>query len=103
MINIEKNIKMKKKVLIFDIDGVLLDIGVSSMQLDKSLRGFSFRNDGPLDMRMSRNGPTASDFINNAEENLIAEVINKYGEEEGMYAGLKDGQMLTTNVDYNDP
>ena len=51
------------------------------MQLDKSLRGFSFRNDGPLDMRMSRNGPTASDFVNNAEENLIAEVIYKYGEE----------------------
>ena len=75
MKNILKNLEIKH------IDGVLLDIGVSSMQLDKSLRGFSFRNDGPLDMRMSRNGPTASDFINNAEENLIAEVIYKYGEE----------------------
>ena len=73
--NILKNLDIKR------IDGVLLDIGVSSMQLDKSLRGFSFRNDGPLDMRMSRNGPTASDFVNHAEENLIAEVIYKYGEE----------------------
>ena len=73
--NILKNFEIKH------IDGVLLDIGVSSMQLDKSLRGFSFRNDGPLDMRMSKNGPSASDFINNAEENLIAEVIYKYGEE----------------------
>ena len=63
--NILKNFNIKR------IDGVLLDIGVSSMQLDKSLRGFSFRNDGPLDMRMSRNGPTASDFVNHAEENLI--------------------------------
>ena len=70
-----------KKLEIKHIDGVLLDLGVSSMQLDKSLRGFSFRNDGPLDMRMSKNGPTASDFINNAEENLIAEIIYKYGEE----------------------
>lgn len=75
MKNIVKNIEIN------DINGVLLDIGVSSMQLDKSIRGFSFRNDGPLDMRMSKNGPSASDFINNAEENLIAEVIYKYGEE----------------------
>ena len=73
--NILKNLEIQ------DIDGVLLDIGVSSMQLDKSLRGFSFRNDGPLDMRMSRIGPTASDFINYAEESLISEVIFKYGEE----------------------
>ena len=51
------------------------------MQLDKALRGFSFKKDGPLDMRMSRNGPTASDFINKADENLISEVIFKYGEE----------------------
>ena len=82
--HISNFIKIKnilKNLDINHIDGVLLDIGVSSMQLDKSLRGFSFRNDGPLDMRMSRNGPTASDFINHAEENLIAEVIYKYGEE----------------------
>ena len=64
-----------------DVEGVFLDIGVSSMQLDKALRGFSFKQDGPLDMRMSRNGPTASDFINKADENLISEVIFKYGEE----------------------
>ena len=64
-----------------DVEGVFLDIGVSSMQLDKALRGFSFKQDGPLDMRMSRDGPTASDFINKADENLISEVIFKYGEE----------------------
>lgn len=73
--------KILKNLEINNIDGVLLDIGVSSMQLDKTVRGFSFRNDGPLDMRMSKNGPTACDFINNAEENLIAEVVSKYGEE----------------------
>ena len=74
-----------KKVItslgIEDVEGVFLDIGVSSMQLDQALRGFSFKQDGPLDMRMSRNGPTASDFINKADENLISEVIFKYGEE----------------------
>tara|TARA_A100001011_G_C14252237_1_gene818418 strand:- start:615 stop:1631 length:1017 start_codon:yes stop_codon:yes gene_type:complete len=70
-----------KKMGIQNIDGVLLDIGVSSMQLDQSVRGFSFKNDGPLDMRMSKIGPSASDFINNAEESLISEVIFKYGEE----------------------
>ena len=64
-----------------DVDGIILDLGVSSMQLDNAIRGFSIKNDGPLDMRMSKNGPTASDFINNAEESLISEVIFKYGEE----------------------
>jgi len=63
------------------VDGVLADLGVSSHQFDSEQRGFSIRFDGPLDMRMSRNGPTASDFVNHAEENLIAEVIYKYGEE----------------------
>lgn len=64
-----------------DIDGVTLDIGVSSMQLDQAARGFSFQKDGPLDMRMAQEGPTAADFVNNADEEEIADVIYRYGEE----------------------
>jgi 16S rRNA (cytosine1402-N4)-methyltransferase len=64
-----------------DIDGVTLDIGVSSMQLDQAERGFSFQKDGPLDMRMSQDGPSAADFLNEAEEEEIANVIYRYGEE----------------------
>ena len=63
------------------VDAVVLDIGVSSMQLDQAARGFSFQNDGPLDMRMSQDGETAADFINNADEEAIANVIYVYGEE----------------------
>jgi 16S rRNA (cytosine1402-N4)-methyltransferase len=63
------------------IDGVVLDIGVSSMQLDQAERGFSFQNDGPLDMRMSAEGMTVADFVNTAEEEEIANVIYVYGEE----------------------
>ena len=63
------------------VDGVALDIGVSSMQLDQATRGFSFREDGPLDMRMSQDGQTAADFLNEADEAEIARVIRDYGEE----------------------
>ncbi|MDX2307774.1 MAG: 16S rRNA (cytosine(1402)-N(4))-methyltransferase RsmH [Hyphomicrobium sp.] len=63
------------------VDGVVLDIGVSSMQLDQAARGFSFQNDGPLDMRMSGSGPSAADFLNSAKEELIADVIYTFGEE----------------------
>jgi 16S rRNA (cytosine1402-N4)-methyltransferase len=63
------------------VDGVTLDIGVSSMQIDQQERGFSFREDGPLDMRMSKEGPTAADFLNEAEEAEIAHVIRTYGDE----------------------
>lgn len=63
------------------VDGVVLDIGVSSMQLDDAERGFSFQHDGPLDMRMSGDGPTAADFINTAAEEKIANVIYAFGEE----------------------
>ncbi len=63
------------------VDAVVLDIGVSSMQLDQAMRGFSFQNDGPLDMRMSKDGETAADFVNNADEAEIANVIYLYGEE----------------------
>ncbi|ATG46100.1 16S rRNA (cytosine(1402)-N(4))-methyltransferase [Celeribacter ethanolicus] len=63
------------------LDGVVLDLGVSSMQLDLPERGFSFMKDGPLDMRMSQDGPTAADFVNTADEAEIAEVLFHYGEE----------------------
>ncbi len=63
------------------VDGVAMDIGVSSMQLDQAERGFSFGSDGPLDMRMSREGPSAADFVNEADEAEIADVLYFYGEE----------------------
>ena len=56
------------------VDGVTLDIGVSSMQLDQAERGFSFQGDGPLDMRMAREGASAADFVNHADESEIADV-----------------------------
>ena len=64
-----------------DLDGVVLDLGVSSMQLDEAARGFSFRNDGPLDMRMSQSGPTAADLVNETPEAELANIIFLYGEE----------------------
>jgi 16S rRNA (cytosine1402-N4)-methyltransferase len=63
------------------VDGVTMDIGVSSMQLDQAERGFSFQADGPLDMRMSQAGMSAADFLNEAEEAEIADVIYHYGDE----------------------
>lgn len=63
------------------VDGIVLDIGVSSMQLDESARGFSFRNDGPLDMRMSASGMSAMDVVNGMEEEALANIIYQYGEE----------------------
>ena len=63
------------------VDGVVLDLGVSSMQLDQAERGFSFMRDGPLDMRMGGDGPTAADLLNTAPEQVIADVLYLYGEE----------------------
>jgi 16S rRNA (cytosine1402-N4)-methyltransferase len=63
------------------LDGVVLDLGVSSMQLDLAERGFSFMRDGPLDMRMSQDGPSAADLVNTAAEGEIADVLYHYGEE----------------------
>jgi 16S rRNA (cytosine1402-N4)-methyltransferase len=63
------------------VDGVTLDIGVSSMQLDRAERGFSFQGDGPLDMRMGKEGQSAADFLNQAGEDEIADVLFHYGEE----------------------
>ena len=63
------------------VSGVTLDIGVSSMQLDRPERGFSFQGDGPLDMTMSQSGMSAADFLNSAPEQEIADVLYRYGEE----------------------
>ncbi|MFN2258604.1 MAG: 16S rRNA (cytosine(1402)-N(4))-methyltransferase RsmH [Parasphingopyxis sp.] len=63
------------------VDGVVFDIGVSSMQLDRAERGFSFQEDGPLDMRMGQQGESAAEFLNQADEEMIADVIYGYGEE----------------------
>lgn len=68
--------------LLHQVDGILLDLGVSSPQLDDAERGFSFRNEGPLDMRMDNSsGMTAADWLNSARENEIATVLKDYGEE----------------------
>lgn len=63
------------------LDGVVLDLGVSSMQLDLAERGFSFMRDGPLDMRMSQDGPSAADLVNSAEEADLADILYHFGEE----------------------
>src|SRR5262252_2903636 len=63
------------------IDGVVMDVGVSSMQLDQAGRGFSFRLDGPLDMRMGQAGPSAADVIAKASETDLADIIYLFGEE----------------------
>ena len=63
------------------LDGVVLDLGVSSMQLDQAERGFSFMADGPLDMRMSQSGTSAADLVADADETLLADILYHYGEE----------------------
>ncbi|WP_169568424.1 16S rRNA (cytosine(1402)-N(4))-methyltransferase RsmH [Sneathiella limimaris] len=63
------------------VHGIALDIGVSSMQLDEAERGFSFMQDGPLDMRMSRDGQTAADVVNQESEEELSRIIFRYGEE----------------------
>ncbi len=63
------------------VDGVVLDLGISSMQIDQAERGFSFQKDGPLDMRMGDEGPTAADLVNTASEAEIADILYHYGEE----------------------
>ncbi|MEI6419957.1 MAG: 16S rRNA (cytosine(1402)-N(4))-methyltransferase, partial [Sphingomonadales bacterium] len=65
------------------VDAIAFDIGVSSMQLDRAERGFSFQADGPLDMRMSQEGPDAADFVNTAAEAEIADVLFHLGDEPG--------------------
>jgi 16S rRNA (cytosine1402-N4)-methyltransferase len=89
------------------LDGVLLDLGVSSPQIDDASRGFSFRHDGPLDMRMDpTRGISAADFLASAEERQIAQVIRDYGEErfaagvaKALVARREAGQPLLTTSD----
>lgn len=69
------------EVGIIEVAGIAMDIGVSSMQLDQAARGFAFASDGPLDMRMEREGPSAADFVNTADDSEIADVLYRYGEE----------------------
>lgn len=64
-----------------DLDGIVLDLGVSSMQLDLAERGFSFMKDGPLDMRMSQSGESAADLVNSASETTLADILYHFGEE----------------------
>ena len=66
---------------VWQLDGVVLDLGVSSMQLNEAARGFSFTLDGPLDMRMSGAGTTAAEVVNRADLDTLTEILRRYGEE----------------------
>ena len=82
---IRSNFTNMDKVLaaegISGVDGILLDIGVSSHQLDTPERGFSYHYDAPLDMRMSQDGPTAADLVNTLSEKELTDIFYRYGEE----------------------
>jgi 16S rRNA (cytosine1402-N4)-methyltransferase len=87
------------------VDGVVMDVGVSSMQLDEPGRGFSFRLDGPLDMRMGHDGPTAADVIARASEADLANIIYIFGEERhsravarAIVAARKEAAIATTKA-----
>jgi 16S rRNA (cytosine1402-N4)-methyltransferase len=87
------------------VDGMVMDVGVSSMQLDEAERGFSFRLDGPLDMRMGHDGPTAADVIARASEADLANIIYIFGEERhsravarAIVAARKDAAITTTKA-----
>lgn len=85
-------------------DGIVLDLGVSSMQLDQRERGFSFQESGALDMRMSCNGESAADFINGASEEEIADVLYRYGDEKESrriaksIVSAREKQEITTTI-----
>ena len=82
---VQSNFRYAKEVLeglgITALDGALLDLGVSSHQLDDAARGFSYRADAPLDMRMSQSGPTAADLVNTLSREELSRILRDYGEE----------------------
>lgn len=78
------------------LDGVLLDLGVSSHQLDERARGFSYLDDGPLDMRMSQSGPTAAQLVNTASREKLCRILREYGEEP--YAWQIAGKLVTART-----
>src|SRR5207244_1594730 len=85
------------------VDGVVMDVGVSSMQLDEAGRGFSFRHNGPLDMRMGHDGMTAADVVARASEADLANVLYIFGEERhsrgvarAIVAARKEAPIATT-------
>ena len=87
------------------VDGVVMDVGVSSMQLDEAARGFSFRHEGPLDMRMGHDGPTAADVIARVNEAELADIIYIFGEERhsravarAIVAARKEAPVATTRA-----
>ncbi len=87
------------------LDGVVLDLGVSSMQLDQAERGFSFMADGPLDMRMSQKGTSAADLVADASEAMLADIFYHYGEERAarqvaraIVKSRQDGPITTTGA-----
>jgi 16S rRNA (cytosine1402-N4)-methyltransferase len=87
------------------VDGVVMDVGVSSMQLDEAGRGFSFRLDGPLDMRMGQAGPTAADVVAKASEAELADIVYLFGEERraravarAIVAARKEAPIVTTRA-----
>jgi 16S rRNA (cytosine1402-N4)-methyltransferase len=90
---------------VLQVNGVVMDIGVSSMQLDEASRGFSFRSQGPLDMRMGQEGPTAADVIAKASESDLANIIYIFGEERhsravarAIIAARKEAPITTTRA-----
>lgn len=80
-LSLQQGVFSKLDTYASDLDGVVLDLGVSSMQLDRAERGFSFMTDGPLDMRMSQSGASAEDVVNAGEEGTLADILFHYGEE----------------------
>ncbi len=86
------------------LDGVVLDLGVSSMQIDMAERGFSFQKDGPLDMRMSQAGESAADIVNAASEDRLADILYHFGEERAsrriarFIVQAREGNPITTTL-----
>ena len=87
------------------VDGIMLDLGVSSFQIDEAERGFSFMRDGPLDMRMERKGPSAADAVNNLTEGELADIFHILGDEHGARRVAREivhrrrSQIFTTTLD----